>query len=111
MVNHKSLSKDVLRSFSAGGQTPLHMLQCTLVYYVYFLKLIDNTIYTGYTSDLKKRLRYHNQGLVPHTAKFLPVKLISYVAVEMKSVAIRLGAYFKAGTGIAFRNKRLIGFP
>ena len=78
------------------------------MYFVYFLKLSNNTIYTGYTTDLKKRIRYHAHGLVSHTAKFLPIHLVSYIALGNKNIATRLEKYFKKGTGIAFRNKHLI---
>ncbi|MFY9393838.1 MAG: GIY-YIG nuclease family protein [Halanaerobiales bacterium] len=30
-------------------------------YYTYIIKCADETFYTGYTSDLERRLREHNQ--------------------------------------------------
>jgi putative endonuclease len=76
------------------------------MYYVYFLELSNNTIYTGYTTNLKQRLQYHNSGFVLSTKPYLPVKLKSYVAVESESVAINLEKYFKSGSGRAFCKKR-----
>ncbi|PYI58894.1 MAG: excinuclease ABC subunit C [Verrucomicrobia bacterium] len=36
--------------------------------------------YVGMTTDLKQRLREHNQGKSSHTTKFSPWKIITYVA-------------------------------
>jgi len=36
-----------------------------MFYYIYVLKSFkDNNLYTGYTSDLKKRIVEHNKGVV-----------------------------------------------
>ena len=72
------------------------------------MKLSNGEIYTGYTANMKTRLYYHQHGLVPHTSKYLPIKLISYVALEQKKMATRLENYFKNGSGFAFRNKYFI---
>ena len=32
------------------------------MHYTYMLKCKDNTYYTGYTNDLEKRLKAHNEG-------------------------------------------------
>lgn len=46
-------------------------------YYVYIVKCRDGSYYTGYTNDLKKRVKRHNTG---NGAKYLrgkrPVKLV-----------------------------------
>ena len=76
------------------------------MYYVYFLELSNNTTYTGYTTNLKQRLQYHNSGFVPSTKPYLPAKLKSYIAVETESIAISLEKYFKSGSGKAFAQKR-----
>jgi putative endonuclease len=31
-------------------------------YYTYILCCVDDTLYTGYTNDLEKRLETHNSG-------------------------------------------------
>ena len=33
-----------------------------MLYYVYILKCSDNTLYTGITTDLKRRLKEHNES-------------------------------------------------
>ena len=46
-------------------------------YYVYLLECADKSIYTGSTSDLKKRIDQHsNQKGAKYTKYRLPVKLI-----------------------------------
>ncbi|MEZ5477868.1 MAG: GIY-YIG nuclease family protein [Thiolinea sp.] len=45
--------------------------------YMYILKCVDDSYYTGSTWNLEKRLAEHQQGLgARHTAKRLPVKLV-----------------------------------
>ncbi len=43
-------------------------------YYVYILQseLDERHFYSGFTEDLYARLKKHNAGDVPHTAKFRP---------------------------------------
>ena len=46
-------------------------------YYVYILRCSDNTLYVGYTQNLKNRLFWHRSGFASqHTANRLPVKLV-----------------------------------
>jgi len=78
------------------------------MHYVYILELKDKTIYIGYSSDLKKRIKYHNQGLVESTKNLRPVKLIFYAAFISPKKAIDFEKYLKTNSGFAFRNKRLI---
>lgn len=78
------------------------------MYYVYILKSVrKDWRYVGYTSDLRKRFREHNQGNVSSTIKHCPFKISSYIAVEDKEIAISLEKYLKSGSGIAWMNKRL----
>ena len=47
-------------------------------YYVYILKCVDNSYYTGVTSNLESRLFQHETGYYPrcYTATRLPVELV-----------------------------------
>ena len=46
---------------------------------VYILKCKDDTFYTGYTKDLKERVKVHNAGKgARYTRSRLPVKLVYY---------------------------------
>ncbi|WP_051550855.1 GIY-YIG nuclease family protein [Legionella geestiana] len=83
-------------------------LRIKRMYYVYFLELSNNNIYVGFSSNLKQRFKAHNDGRVPSTASFLPVKLKSYVAVETKEKAMALEKYFKSGSGKAVALKRFL---
>lgn len=48
-------------------------------FYVYILlSLRDRKFYTGFTTDLKKRLQEHSKGKVTSTRLRLPFKLIHY---------------------------------
>lgn len=78
------------------------------MYYTYLLKLSNNDYYAGSTQDLKKRMRKHQMGEVPHTSKFRPVELAWYGAFENKILAINFEKYLKSSSGKAFRNKHLI---
>jgi predicted GIY-YIG superfamily endonuclease len=77
--------------------------------YVYLLESdkIPGQRYVGVTSDLRKRLADHNSGKSPHTAKFLPWRLVTYVAFSDEAKAIEFERYLKSGSGHAFANRRL----
>lgn len=60
------------------------------MYNVYMLKCFDDTLYTGITDDLDKRLEVHNQGKgAKYTRGRLPVKLIYSETAENKSEALK----------------------
>jgi putative endonuclease len=79
------------------------------MYYVYMLRSIPNPdqTYIGFTEDLKTRLKSHDQGQSPHTAKYKPWELITYLAFNNKSKALSFEKYLKSHSGHAFANKRL----
>ena len=79
------------------------------MYYVYIIKSEkDGSYYTGVTRNLRKRLREHNEGKVKSTSFKNPYTLIWYCAFRSKEKAIDFEKYLKTGSGIAFRNKRLL---
>jgi predicted GIY-YIG superfamily endonuclease len=78
------------------------------MYYVYLLKLSNNDIYTGSTSDIKQRLADHKEGKNISTKPFRPVTLIYYCAFPGKTEAIQFEMYLKSGSGKAFRKKHLV---
>ena len=78
------------------------------MWYVYLLKCSDDTVYTGCTEDIEKRLIRHNRGEVSYTKTRLPIEVIGYTAFVEKHKAYAYEKYLKSGSGIAFRNKRLI---
>jgi putative endonuclease len=79
------------------------------MHYVYLIRSIPNPdqTYIGFTEDLKTRLKSHDQGQSPHTAKFKPWELITYLVFNNKSKALSFEKYLKSHSGHAFANKRL----
>ncbi|MDZ4691938.1 GIY-YIG nuclease family protein [Terricaulis sp.] len=62
--------------------------------------------YTGFSSDIEARLKTHNAGGSPHTAKYRPWRLVAYFAFEEEAKARAFEHYLKSGSGKAFANKR-----
>lgn len=58
---------------------------------VYMLRCADNTLYTGVTNDLERRVRDHNEGKLgaKYTRSRLPVKLVWSEHCGDKSAAMR----------------------
>lgn len=58
--------------------------------YTYILKCSDNTLYTGWTNDLEKRLKAHNAGKgAKYTKTRLPVEIVYYESFEDKIDAMK----------------------
>ncbi len=79
-----------------------------LPYAVYILKCANNQFYTGYTTNIANRLKAHKNGEVHFTKSKLPFELIHLSQFENKQKAYDFERYLKSGSGIAFRNKRLV---
>jgi putative endonuclease len=79
------------------------------MHYVYLLQsgAFADHRYVGVTSDLKRRLADHNAEKSPYTSKYIPWKLVTYVAFSDKQKAATLERYLKSGSGHAFARKRL----
>jgi putative endonuclease len=77
--------------------------------YVYILQseADSDRFYVGLTDDLRNRLPSHNAGRVPHTSKYRPWRLNTYVAFSDKSRAVVFEKYLKSASGRAFSRKRL----
>ena len=60
------------------------------MHYTYILKCKDNTYYTGYTNDLEKRIKAHNEGKgAKYTKGRGPVELVYCEEYEEKGRAMR----------------------
>lgn len=81
-----------------------------MFYYVYILRSIPSPdkIYTGYTSNLKRRLKRHNDGFTESTKDDRPWEFIWFAGFKDRLFAMRFEKYLKTGSGIAFKRKRLI---
>ncbi len=56
--------------------------------YVYVLECADNTLYTGWTINLDKRIKVHNEGKASkYTRARLPVKLVYLETFDDKITA------------------------
>jgi len=79
------------------------------MFYVYIIqsKNYSNQFYTGFSENIKNRLKGHNQGKSVYTNKFRPWKLIYFCYFANKKKALNFEKYLKTASGIAFRNKRL----
>jgi len=78
------------------------------MYYVYVLQSIkDNSLYIGYTADLKKRFEEHNNGLSIATKHKIPYKLIFYEAFVNRIDAKHRETYLKSGWGFRSIKKML----
>jgi len=61
------------------------------VWFVYILRCSDDSLYTGMTSNIEKRLAAHNGGkAAKYTRSRRPVKLMATSAKMAKSDALRL---------------------
>jgi len=75
--------------------------------YVYLLQSISQPTkrYVGLTTDLKKRLKEHNTGKSPHTAKFKPWEIVVAIALTDDKRAETFEKYLKSGSGHAFAKR------
>ncbi len=68
----------------------------TIMYYVYILICADGTYYTGYTTDLVRRLNKHNLGQGgKYTRSRLPVELVHYEVLPDKSSSLKREMFIK----------------
>jgi len=78
------------------------------MHYVYVLQLSNHEYYIGESSNLKRRIKEHASGTERTTKKYLPCKLICYLALDSKQKAKKFEKYLKSGSGFAFRNRHLV---
>ena len=69
------------------------------MYYVYVLQCADGRLYTGYSANLKERLRAHKNGEVFVTKGLRPVSLIFYEAFIHQQDAKRREKYLQTTAG------------
>lgn len=79
-----------------------------LPYAVYILKCSNGQYYTGFTRNIKRRLKEHRNGEVRFTKNKLPFEAVHVSLFSNKQKAYDFERYLKSGSGIAFRNKRFI---
>jgi putative endonuclease len=78
------------------------------MFYNYVLQSVKGgNLYIGFTKDLKKRLKEHNQGLSKSTKPYRPWKLIYYEACLNDKDAKRREGYLKKTQGQRLVRRRL----
>ena len=67
------------------------------MYYLYILKCADNTLYTGITTDLKRRVGEHNGGKLgaKYTSARRPVEVVYSKKFKNRALASRAEAKIK----------------
>jgi putative endonuclease len=70
------------------------------MYFVYIIQsVVDNNYYTGYTSDLRRRLERHNSGYSKATKRRKPFKLVYCESFKNKNEAIKREYFLKSKIG------------
>ena len=65
-------------------------------HFVYILKCKDDTLYTGYTTDISRRIRAHEEGKgAKYTRGRSPFELVYQASCPSKSEAMQLEARIK----------------
>ena len=78
------------------------------MFYVYLLESkMGDERYIGFTTDLKKRFKEHNQKLNVSTRRYAPWKLLYYEACIEKSDAMRREKYLKTTQGSRLLKRRI----
>jgi len=78
-------------------------------YYTYILQSlkVPEHFYVGFTEDLDSRIKSHNQGHNPHTARYKPWRIKTAIAFSDRQKALDFEEYLKCPSGRAFAKKRL----
>jgi putative endonuclease len=76
-------------------------------YYVYILvsEADPDRYYIGTTENPETRIKYHNQGKVPHTSQHRPWRIKNAISFRSKEKALEFEQYLKSHSGRAFAKK------
>ncbi|OGD68133.1 excinuclease ABC subunit C [Candidatus Campbellbacteria bacterium RIFCSPLOWO2_01_FULL_34_15] len=81
------------------------------MFYTYIIKSKkDGNLYTGATSNLRKRFKLHNSNEIKSTKNRGPYVLIYYEACLSRGDAFRREKYLKTGAGKKYIKSRLKRF-
>lgn len=79
-----------------------------MYYYIYVLQSEkDNMFYTGYTNNLKERIKQHNEGKVNSTKTRIPLKLVYFEGGLNQQDATHREKYLKTAWGKRYLKARL----
>lgn len=76
------------------------------MFHVYVIRSSDS-LYIGFTNDLKRRVNEHNAGKSPYTKRKSNWKLLYYEAHSNKNDAMRREKYLKTSGGAISLKKML----
>jgi predicted GIY-YIG superfamily endonuclease len=78
-------------------------------YYVYILQSTVDTgrFDTGFTVNIENRLKDHNSGKDPYTAKYKPWRIKTAIAFTDRKKTFEFERYLKSPSGRAFAKKRM----
>ena len=76
-------------------------------YYVYILQSINHPdkYYIGFSTDVKERLKKHNEGGDKYTSKYNPWRIKNTISFDDKDKALAFERYLKSHSGRAFAKK------
>lgn len=73
-------------------------------YFVYILKSkVDGSLYTGYTADIQKRLKSHNDGKVISTKSKVPFEVVYLESQSTLAQALAREKYLKSSKAKKFK--------
>ena len=79
------------------------------MYFVYLIQSeLDNSLYIGYTTNLKQRLNKHNQKQVTSTKNKVPWRLLYFEGFKDRFDAKNREVYLKSGWGRRSLSKILV---
>lgn len=79
-----------------------------MYYYIYILQSEkDDMFYTGYTNDLKERIKLHTEGKVKSTQNRLPLRLVYFEGCINQKDATHREKYLKSSWGKRYIKERL----
>lgn len=82
-----------------------------MYYYIYILQSEkDNQFYTGYTNNLRERLKMHNEGRVTSTKNRVPLKLVYFEGCINQQDATHREKYLKTSWGKRYLKTRLMNY-
>jgi putative endonuclease len=80
-----------------------------MAYVIYAIKSsFDDKIYVGFTMNLEKRIKEHNQGKTKSTKGFRPWALLYNEIAETRMEARKREKYLKSGCGKEFLKKLIL---
>ena len=104
-LQRNSVVKDSLTTASDGKNI------ISMFFYIYVLRsLNDKKFYTGYTSNLERRLEKHNKGLIHSTKHRIPLDLVYFEGCLNQQDATKREKYLKTTYGKRYLKNRMVNY-